>query len=422
MNIFSLHKIKENPELFKKSQRDRGKDDKIIDDIVNIHNNILMIEQESNGYLNNKNIINKDIGRGKIQLSDVKDKLNILNKKIKDNKVQLDNKRATLNELLFSVHNLVYNAPVGDVEKYEVIEYVNTDHINNDIKVIDYLTLGEKLNILDVKRAAKVSGSGYYYSIGDGALLEMALINYAIEFGKRHEFNLMIPPVLVNESSMHGTGYISQVDGDNDIYRIYQDKDMYLVGTSEVSLIGFHRDEILDLKELPLQYMGLSTCFRRESGSYGKMVRGISRVHQFNKVEMVLFVDNKLSFEYHMKLLNIEKEFLASLELPFRIIDIPTEDLGMSATRKFDCEVFIPSLGIYREVASISDCTTFQSYRLNIRTRDKDNKKQYPATLNGTLCAVPRLIIAILENCQTKDGNIRIPKVLRKYFGKDMIM
>ena len=247
--------------------------------------------------------------------------------------------------------------------------------------------------------------------VNNGALLELALVNFAIDIAQAHGFIPIIPPSLVKPQAMEGTGFLGQAA--ENVYRIEQD-DMYLVGTSEVALAAMHMDEILDQKKLPLKYAGYSPCFRREAGSHGKDTRGIFRVHWFDKVEMFVFSNLENADSIHKQLLEIEKEILTKLEIPFRVIDVATGDLGSSAARKFDCEAWIPSANEYRELTSTSNCTEFQSRRLKIRTRVND-KTNYVATLNGTLLAVTRTIVALLENHQQKNGSVHIPKALQPY-------
>jgi seryl-tRNA synthetase len=224
-------------------------------------------------------------------------------------------------------------------------------------------------------------------------------------------FTLMVPPVLVKPTAMEGTGFLGQAA--ENVYRVESD-DLYLVGTAEVPLAAYHSDEILEAKQLPLRYAAFSSCFRREAGTYGKDTRGIIRVHQFDKVEMFAFVDPADALAEHQRLLAWEKDFLNLLEVPYRVIDVATGDLGASATRKFDCEAWIPTQGKYREVTSASNCTQFQARRLGVRVRGADHT-QPVSTLNGTLCAIPRTIVSILENHQNADGSVTLPTALRPY-------
>ncbi|GHD32958.1 serine--tRNA ligase [Streptomyces violarus] len=319
-------------------------------------------------------------------------------------------------ELLQRLGNLVHpDVPVGGEEDFVTLETHGTirDFAAEGFEPRDHLELGQILAAIDVERGAKVSGSRFYFLTGVGALLELALVNAAMAQATAAGFTPMLTPALVRPQSMAGTGFLGQAA--QDVYHLADD-DLYLVGTSEVPLAAYHMDEILDADRLPLRYAGFSPCFRREAGSHGKDTRGIFRVHQFDKVEMFSYVAPEDSQAEHQRLLEWEKQWLTSLELPYRVIDVASADLGSSAARKFDCEAWIPTQGKYRELTSTSDCTEFQSRRLSIRVRDGKQVKPL-ATLNGTLCAVPRTIVAILENHQQADGSVRVPEVLRPYLG-----
>ncbi|GAA2294526.1 serine--tRNA ligase [Streptomyces atrovirens] len=319
-------------------------------------------------------------------------------------------------DLLLRLSNLVHpDVPVGGEEDFVTLE-THGDIRDFDAEGFapkDHLELGQLLGAIDVERGAKVSGSRFYFLTGVGALLELALVNAAMAQATAAGFTPMLTPALVRPQSMAGTGFLGQAA--QDVYHLDKD-DLYLVGTSEVALAAYHMDEIIDADRLPLRYAGFSPCFRREAGSHGKDTRGIFRVHQFDKVEMFSYVAPEDSQAEHQRLLEWEKQWLTSLELPFRVIDVASGDLGSSAARKYDCEAWIPTQGKYRELTSTSDCTEFQSRRLSIRVRE-DKKVRPLATLNGTLCAVPRTIVAILENHQQADGSVRVPEVLRPYLG-----
>ena len=319
-------------------------------------------------------------------------------------------------DLLLRLSNLVHpDVPVGGEEDFVTLETHGTirDFGAEGFEPKDHLELGQTLGAIDVERGAKVSGSRFYFLTGVGALLELALVNAAMAQATAAGFTPMLTPALVRPQSMAGTGFLGQAA--QDVYHLDKD-DLYLVGTSEVALAAYHMDEIIDADRLPLRYAGFSPCFRREAGSHGKDTRGIFRVHQFDKVEMFSYVTPEDSQAEHQRLLEWEKQWLTSLELPFRVIDVASGDLGSSAARKYDCEAWIPTQGKYRELTSTSDCTEFQSRRLSIRVRE-DKKVRPLATLNGTLCAVPRTIVAILENHQQADGSVRVPEVLRPYLG-----
>lgn len=319
-------------------------------------------------------------------------------------------------QLLLQLGNIVHSdVPVGGEEDFTVLETHGTirDFGAEGFEPKDHLELGESLGAIDVERGAKVSGSRFYYLTGVGALLELALVNAAIAQATEAGFVPMLTPALVRPRAMEGTGFLGQAA--ENVYHLEGD-DLYLVGTSEVPLAAYHMDEIIDADKLPLRYAGFSPCFRREAGTYGKDTRGIFRVHQFDKVEMFSYVAPEEAEAEHQRLLDWEKQWLTSLELPFQVIDVATGDLGASASRKFDCEAWIPTQGKYRELTSASNCDGFQARRLSVRYRD--GKKTAPlSTLNGTLCAVPRTIVAILENHQQADGTVRVPPVLRPYLG-----
>ncbi len=319
--------------------------------------------------------------------------------------------------LAASLSNLVSGtSPVGGEDDFRVVTEVGQprDFAAEGFEPRDHVELGSLLGAIDVERAAKVSGSRFFYLTGPGALLELALLNLAISMATANGFTPVIPPALVKPAAMEGTGFLGQAA--ENVYRLEAD-DMYLVGTAEVPLAALHSEEIIDPAALPLRYVGFSPCFRREAGSHGRDTRGIIRVHQFDKVEMFSYVNSSDSSAEHDSLLGWEREFVDALEIPYRVIDVATGDLGASAARKFDIEAWIPTQGRYREITSTSDCTEFQARRLGIRTRDDHGRPVPVATLNGTLCAMPRVIVAILENHQQPDGSVRIPAALQPYLG-----
>lgn len=314
---------------------------------------------------------------------------------------------------LMSIPNLAADeAPSGGEEHFVVLETVGTAP-EFDFEPRDHVELGRMLGAIDIERGAKVSGSRFYFFTGVGARLHRALINMALDQAAAHGFIEAVPPSLVKPRAMEGTGFLGQAA--DDVYRI-EGQDLYLVGTSEVPMAAFHSDEILDGAALPLRYAAFSPCFRKEAGSHGKDTRGIFRVHWFDKVEMFVYTTVEESFAEHQRLLEWEKEFMDKLELHYRVIDVAAGDLGLSAQRKFDCEAWIASQGRFRELTSTSNCTDFQSRRLDIRTR-ADGDTTHVATLNGTLCSTNRPIIALLETHQQADGSVRVPQALQPYLG-----
>lgn len=399
------------------SQRARGEDVALVDSLLSaderrrssgVRYDELRAEQKALGKL-----IPKASGDEKAELLK---KASQLAADVKTADAERDAAAAETQELLLRLGNLVHpDVPVGGEEDFVELETHGTirDFGAEGFEPKDHLELGQLLGAIDVERGAKVSGSRFYFLTGVGALLELALVNAAIAQATAAGFTPMLTPALVRPQSMAGTGFLGQAA--QDVYHLAND-DLYLVGTSEVPLAAYHMDEIIDADRLPLRYAGFSPCFRREAGSHGKDTRGIFRVHQFDKVEMFSYVAPEDSQAEHQRLLEWEKQWLTSLELPFRVIDVATGDLGSSAARKFDCEAWIPTQGKYRELTSTSDCTEFQSRRLSIRFRDGKQVKPL-ATLNGTLCAVPRTIVAILENHQQADGSVHVPEVLRPYLG-----
>ena len=315
---------------------------------------------------------------------------------------------------LMEIPNLASDeSPAGGEEDYRVIETVGTKP-EFDFEPRDHVDLGRMLGAIDLERGAKVSGSRFYFLTGIGAQLEFALINMAMDQARNAGFTQMVAPSLVKPRAMEGTGFLGQAA--DDVYRI-EGQDLYLVGTSEVPLAAYHSDEILDGGSLPLRYAAFSPCFRKEAGSHGKDTRGIFRVHWFDKVEMFVYTTVEESYAEHLRLLEWEKEFLDKLELHYRVIDVAAGDLGTSAERKFDCEAWIASQGRYRELTSTSNCTDFQTRRLDTRGRFADGTVGPVATLNGTLCSTNRPIIALLETHQQADGSVRVPQALQPYLG-----
>jgi seryl-tRNA synthetase len=308
--------------------------------------------------------------------------------------------------------NIIAGAPPGGEQDFKVIKHVG-EPAELDFAPKDHLELGESLAAIDMERGAKVSGARFYFLRGVGAQLQWAMLTLAVNKAIANGFIPMIPPVLVKPESMEGTGFLGEHA--DEVYRLAAD-DLYLVGTSEVPLAAYHSNEILDLATGPARYVGWSSCFRREAGSYGRDTRGILRVHQFEKVEMFSYCRPQDAEVEHQRLLEFEEEMLAEMEIPYRVIDVAAGDLGSSAARKFDCEAWVPTQQAYRELTSTSNCTTFQARRLGVRYRDEDGRPQVAATLNGTL-ATTRWLVAILENHQQADGSVRVPKALQPGLG-----
>ena len=409
--------LRENPDVVRASQKGRGENVELVDQILAIDeikraaiNEFELLRQE-------QNVLSKSVGAAK---GDEKAALLANAKELADKVKAADSKRSEIEEqakqLVMQLSNLLdTEAPIGGEEDFVTIEHIGTprDFTKDGFEPKDHVELGKLLGAIDTERGAKVAGSRSYYLTGAGAMLEFALVNYAIQSALKNGFTPVIPPVLVNPSAMEGTGFLGQAA--ENVYRIEKD-DVYLVGTSEVPLAAMHMDEILPADKLPMRYAGYSSCFRREAGTYGKDTRGIIRVHQFDKVEMFSFCKPEEAKEEHKRLLQWEKDFLNAMEIPYRVIDVASGDLGSSATRKFDIEAWIPTQGAYREVTSTSNCTEYQARRLNIRYKDADGTKAI-ATLNGTLVAIPRMIVGILENHQNADGTVNVPAALQPFLG-----
>jgi seryl-tRNA synthetase len=409
--------LRENPDVVRASQKGRGENVELVDQIIAADERKRAALTEFETLRQEQNVLSKSVGAAK---GDEKTALLANAKELADKVKAADTKRADLEEeakkLLLQLSNLLdTEAPIGGEEDFVTIEHVGMprDFAKDGFEPRDHVELGKLLGAIDTERGAKVAGSRSYYLTGVGALLEFALVNYAIQSALKNGFSPVIPPVLVNPAAMEGTGFLGQAA--ENVYRIEKD-DVYLVGTSEVPLAAMHMDEILPADKLPLRYAGYSTCFRREAGTYGKDTRGIIRVHQFDKVEMFTFCRPEDAKEEHKRLLQWEKDFLNAMEIPFRVIDVASGDLGSSAVRKFDIEAWIPTQDAYREVTSTSNCTEFQARRLNIRYKDADGTKAI-ATLNGTLVAIPRMIVAILENHQNADGTVNVPAALQPFLG-----
>ncbi|GII95808.1 serine--tRNA ligase [Sinosporangium siamense] len=416
--MIDLRTLREHPDRLRVSQRARGEDDSIVDTLLDLDERRRSALTSFERLRAEQKVVGKSVSRASGDervslLEQAKD----LAARVKSAEGEAETLGRRLDELLMGVPNLVEEgAPHGGEDDFVVLEEVGEKPIF-DFEPKDHLALGESLGAIDTERGAKVSGARFFYLTGAGARLQLGLLNLAMNTAIDAGFTPMITPVLVKPEAMAGTGFLGAHA--SEVYRLEAD-DLYLVGTSEVPLAAYHSDEILDGEGLPYRYAGWSSCFRREAGSYGKDTRGIIRVHQFDKVEMFSYCRPEDAHEEHLRLLAWEKEMLAKVELPFRVIDIAGGDLGSSAARKYDCEAWIPTQQRYREVTSTSNCTDFQARRLKVRYRDRDGRPQFTATLNGTL-ATTRWIVAILENHQQADGSVIVPKALRPYVGLDVL-
>jgi seryl-tRNA synthetase len=414
--MIDIKVLRESPDLVRASQSARGEDVTLVDRVIAADEIRRSAIVEFEALKAEQNALSKSVGSSKgDEKAALLEKAKALSDAVKTAEGKKNTTEAEYKNIAMSLSNIVDKAaPVGGEADFKVLEEVGRPREFN-FTPKDHVELGKILGAIDVERAAKVSGARFYYLTGVGALLELALVNYAITSASKAGFIPVIPPVLVKPAAMEGTGFLGQAA--ENVFHL-KDEDFYLVGTSEVALAALHMDEILDAKSLPIRYAGYSPCFRKEAGSYGKDTRGIIRVHQFDKVEMFSYCAIQDAEAEHQRLLSWEKDFLNAMEIPYRVIDVATGDLGSSANRKFDCEAWIPTQNAYREVTSTSNCSDFQARRLNIRIKTESATTPV-ATLNGTLVAIPRMIVAILENHQQSDGSVIIPKALQGLLGME---
>ncbi len=404
--------IRENPEKVKQGAKDKGVEvdmDKLLELDKKRREILAQTEQI-------KAEQNKISGKG-APTQETIEMAKALKEKVQAGESQLKQIEEEFNKLMYQIPNVPFDdVPVGkDDSGNKVKEFGKIkEKPKFDFKPKEHWEIGEQLDIIDTERAAKVAGTRFYYLKRQGALLEFALINFAFAKLVKKGFIPVIPPVMIKKEMAWAMGYLQQTD-DEEAYHLEKD-DLYLTATSEQSLGAMHAGETFDEKDLPLRYVGFSTCFRREAGSYGKDTKGILRVHQFDKIEMFIFCKPEDAKKEHELLLSMEKELMDDLGLHYQVIDICTGDLGAPAAKKYDIEAWMPGQDRYRETHSTSNCTDFQARRLNVRYKDKQGKLNFVHTLNGTAFSM-RPIIAILENYQKKDGTVEVPKVLQKYFG-----
>lgn len=417
VTMIDMRFLRENPDLVRASQSARGEDPELVDAVIAADERRRSSLQNYESLRAEQKTVSRNIGKAapderEAALAAARE----LAAQVQAAKEQADEAEAEVTALNLRLSNLVEDgAPVGSPDDFVVLREVGPsprDFVAEGFTPKDHLELGEGLGAIDVKRGAKVSGSRFYYLSGIGARLELALLSMAVDQATAAGFTLQVTPTLVKPEIMRGTGFLGTHA--DEIYYLPAD-DLYLVGTSEVALAGYHEGEIIDLRDGPLRYAGWSTCYRREAGAAGRDTRGIIRVHQFNKVEMFSYCDPADAGEEHQRLLAMEEEMLAKVELPYRVIDTATGDLGSSAARKFDCEAWLPTQQRWMEVTSTSNCTTFQARRLSVRQRTEAGTTAV-ATLNGTL-ATTRWLVSLLENHQNEDGSVNVPAALRPYLG-----
>ena len=415
--MIDLKLLRDDPDRVRASQRARGEDPGLVDVLLDADAKRRAVISAADGLRAEQKAASKLVGAASTEdrpvlLARAKE----LAEQVKVTEAEQAAAEAALTAAHMALSNVILDGvPAGGENDFVVIDTVGEPPALENPR--DHLELGESLGLIDMERGAKVSGSRFYFLTGFGALLQLGVMQLAVRLATENGLTLVIPPVLVRPEVMAGTGFLGAHA--DEVYRLEAD-DMYLVGTSEVPLAGYHANEILDLADGPRRYAGWSTCFRREAGSYGKDTRGIIRVHQFDTVEAFVYCTPDEAEAEHQRLLGWQREMLAHIEVPYRVIDTAAGDLGSSAARKFDCEAWVPTQGTYRELTSTSNCTTFQARRLSTRYRDENGKPQIAATLNGTL-ATTRWLVAILENHQHPDGSVRVPDALVPYVGRSVL-
>jgi seryl-tRNA synthetase len=415
--VIDLKMLRENPDTVRRSQTSRGEDPALVDVLLAADTARRAAISTADSLRAEQKAASKKVGAASADerpalLQRAKERA----EQVKAAETEQADAEAAFTAAHMAISNVIIDGvPAGGEDDYAVLDIVGEPTAIDDPK--DHLELGEALGLIDMERGAKVSGSRFYFLTGRGALLQLGLLQLAIRLAADNGLVPIIPPVLVRPEAMSGTGFLGAHA--DEVYRVEAD-DLYLVGTSEVPLAGYHADEILDLSGGPLRYAGWSSCFRREAGSYGKDTRGIIRVHQFDKVEAFVYCTPADAEAEHERLLGWQREMLARIEVPYRVIDVAAGDLGSSAARKFDCEAWVPTQQAYRELTSTSNCSTFQARRLATRYRDAGGKPQIAATLNGTL-ATTRWLVAILENHQRPDGSVRVPEALVQFVGAEVL-
>ncbi|MGH3688273.1 MAG: serine--tRNA ligase [Pseudonocardiaceae bacterium] len=412
--MIDLKVLREDPDRVRASQRARGEDEATVDALIAADERRRKAISAADSLRAEQKALGKQVGRAS---GPQRDELLEQAQRLASDVTLAEAEQADAEQEMEHAHRAVPNliveqVPAGGEDDYVVLKHVGAPR-ELDFPPRDHVELGTALGLFDTERGAKVSGARFVFLTGLGAQLQLGLLQLAASQAVASGFTLVVPPVLVRPEIMEGTGFLGAHAAE--VYRL-RDDDLYLVGTSEVPLAGYHAGEIIDLSGGPLRYAGWSSCFRREAGSYGKDTRGIIRVHQFDKVEMFVHCQPQCAETEHERLLVWEEQMLAAIEVPYRVIDVAAGDLGSSAARKYDCEAWLPSQRTYRELTSTSNCTTFQARRLGIRYRDAAGRTQVAATLNGTL-ATTRWIVAILENHQQADGSVRVPEALRPALG-----
>ncbi|HWS49668.1 MAG TPA: serine--tRNA ligase [Microbacterium sp.] len=418
--MIDLALLRDQPEIVRRSQAARGNDQATVDAAIETDRSRRAALAAFEELRAEQNAFGKQVAKApKDEKAALVAQAKELADRVKQAQHAANEASDAASEALARIENVVIDGvPAGGEQDFAELRRVG-DVPAFGFEPRDHLAIGEMLGAIDMQRGAKVSGARFYFLRGIGARLEIALMNMALDKALHNGFVPLITPTLVRPEIMQGTGFLGEHA--DEVYHLDKDDDLYLVGTSEVALAGYHKDEILDLAAGPLRYAGWSTCYRREAGSHGKDTRGIIRVHQFNKLEMFVYTTAEDAEAEHLRLVALQEEMLTSLGLAYRVIDVAAGDLGSSAARKYDIEAWVPTQGAFRELTSTSNCTTYQARRLDIRHRPASDdgqqaKTQHVATLNGTL-ATTRWIVALLETHQQEDGSVRVPEALQPYLG-----
>ncbi len=411
--MIDINSLRNNPEFYKKATADKQFDPKIVDEAIKLDEEWRKTLQKVEELRSQRNVLSKNPNKEDIQKA----------RKLKEELKESEEKLKEIEEKRENAIKLIPNPPAPEVpvgknedENVELRKWGDVPKFDFEPK--DHVEIGKDLGLIDFEAGAKVSGSQFYYLRGDAVLLELGLLQFGVEFLSKKGYQPFVTPDLAKSRFYLGTGY--QPKGDEaQIYEI-EGEDLGLIATAEVTMAGLHSDEVLNKKDFPLRYAAISHCFRKEAGAYGKYSRGLYRVHQFTKLEMFIYSTPDKSEEMHQELLGIEEEIIQALKIPYRVLEMCTGDLGAMASKKYDLEAWMPGRGDYGEITSTSNTTDYQARNLNIKYRNK-NENEYVHLLNGTAIAISRILIAILENYQQKDGSVLIPEVLQKYVGKDKI-
>lgn len=413
--MIDIKLLRQHPDTVLENVQKRYMETEPVKDLIHYDKRWRELSNKVNELRHKRNVVSEEIKNltGSEKVGKIKE-MKYLVSELKNIEIELKSCAARRDELLLITPNIIHDSvPIGEIEDHNV-EVKRWGKIPDfDFKVKNHIELGKELNLFDTEKAADVSGARFYYLKNEAVLLDLALTQYALDVLKKHNYKLMMPPVLVREKVLEGAGFLPKYK--EDVYKI-ENKDLFLVGTSEQSLAAYHMNEVFEEDDLPIYYAGYSPCYRTEAGAHGKDTKGIFRVHHFNKVEQFKFCTPETSWEEHEKMQKVVEELVEGLGLPYRVVNVCSGELGLIAAKKYDTEIWLPGQGKYRELTSNSNCTDYQARRLNIKyIRKSDGKRVFVHTLNSTALAIERALIGVMEIYQQKDGSIDIPSALRKY-------